>query len=133
MAQDPRFATLVERHRNHAVLDEQLASCTRGFDAFALMERLQRRRVPAGVVQTAQDLVDRDPQLRLRGHFAVLDHPEMGPSVYNAPPFRLRSVGERIMRSPAPLLGQHTREVCSELLGMDNAEIDRLVKDEVLV
>jgi benzylsuccinate CoA-transferase BbsF subunit len=133
LADDPRFATLVERHRHQAALDAEIARATCGRDAFELMERLQRRGVPAGVVETAQDLLERDPQLRARGHFAVLDHPEMGPSVYNAPPFRLCSVAEPVMRTPAPLLGQHTREVCRELLGLGEEQIDRLTADEVLV
>jgi benzylsuccinate CoA-transferase BbsF subunit len=133
LADDPRFATLVERHRHHDALDQAIARCTSGRDVYELMERLQRSGVPAGVVQTSQDLLEHDPQLRARGHFAVLDHPEMGPSVYNAPPFRLRGVGEPVMRTPAPLLGQHTREVCRELLGMDDAEFDRLVAEEVFV
>jgi benzylsuccinate CoA-transferase BbsF subunit len=71
-----------------------------------------------------------------RGHFAVLDHPEMGPSIYNAPPYRLRGVDggdvRAIMRSPAPLLGQHTREVCSRVLGLDDARIDELTEQGVL-
>lgn len=133
LAADPRFETLLDRHRNHAELDREIARCTRTQDAYDLMERLQRRRVPAGVTQTSQDLIECDPQLRFRGHFAVLDHPEMGPSIYNAPPFRLRAVDEPVMRTPAPLLGQHTREVCAKLLGMSDAEIDRLVEEEVLV
>jgi len=37
------------------------------------------------------------------------------------------------MRTPAPLLGQHTRDVAHELLGLDDAAIDRLATDEVLV
>ena len=63
----------------------------------------------------------------------VLDHPEMGPSIYNAPPFVLSGVAESPMRTPAPLLGQHTRQVCTDLLGLDDAEIDRLVDEGVLV
>ncbi|KIF69841.1 hypothetical protein HY68_16660 [Streptomyces sp. AcH 505] len=132
LAADPRFTSLAERHRNHDALDAELAERTRTRDAFELMRRLQERGVPAAVMQTYQDLVDDDPQLRHRGHFAVLDHPEMGPSVYNAPPFRLPALEEPVMRTPAPLFGQHTREVCGRLLDLDGAEIDRLVEDGVL-
>jgi benzylsuccinate CoA-transferase BbsF subunit len=133
LASDERFATLVDRHRNHAALDAEITACTRQRDPFELMQALQQRGVPAGVAQTAQDLLERDPQLRCREHFAILDHPEVGPSVYNAPPFRLCSVAEPIMRTPAPLLGQHTREVCTDLLGMTDEQIDRLVAEDVLV
>jgi benzylsuccinate CoA-transferase BbsF subunit len=36
------------------------------------------------------------------------------------------------MTVPAPLLGQHTVEVCRDVLGMDDAEVSRLVVDGVL-
>jgi crotonobetainyl-CoA:carnitine CoA-transferase CaiB-like acyl-CoA transferase len=132
LAQDERFGTLPARHRNHAALDEELAARTRACDGYELTARLQERGVPAAVVQNYQDLVDGDPQLRHRGHFAVLDHPEMGPSVYNSPPFTLSGAGQPVMRAPAPLLGQHTRQVCAELLGLDDAAIDELTSAGVL-
>jgi benzylsuccinate CoA-transferase BbsF subunit len=130
---DPRFATLVARHQHHDTLDAAIAERTRPREPYALMAALLARGVPAGVMQTAEDLVERDPQLRARGHFARLDHSEMGPSLYDAPPFRLQGVGEPIMRTPAPLVGQHTREVCQEHLGLADDEIDRLIADGVLV
>jgi benzylsuccinate CoA-transferase BbsF subunit len=132
LAGDERFATLPARHQNHAALDEELAARTRACDGYELTTRLQERGVPAAVMQNYQDLVDGDPQLRHRGHFAVLDHPEMGPSVYNSPPFTLSGAGQPVMRAPAPLLGQHTRQVCTELLGLDDAAIDELTSAGVL-
>jgi benzylsuccinate CoA-transferase BbsF subunit len=131
LAGDERFRTLVARHRNHVALDAALASRTTEHSAFQLMARLQERGVPAAVVQNYADLIDGDPQLRHRGHFAVLDHPEMGPSIYNSPPFTL-SGADPVMRAPAPLLGQHTRQVCTELLGLADAEVDALVNAGVL-
>jgi benzylsuccinate CoA-transferase BbsF subunit len=129
---DPRFATSAARHEHHDALDEELARHTSVLDAVELMDRLQKRGVPAGVMQTYQDLLDEDPQLRHRQHFAVLDHPEMGPSAYNAPPFRLSGIEGSVMRTPAPLLGQHTREVCAELLGLTEEEIDAMVAEDLL-
>lgn len=132
LLQDRRFSTTTRRHRAHDDLDAEITSYTEILDATTLARMLQHRGVPAGVVQTFQDLLDNDEQLRHRGHFAVLDHPEMGPSIYNSPPFRLSGVDEQTMRTPAPLLGEHTRNVLSELLGLCDSEIDRLVAEDVL-
>jgi benzylsuccinate CoA-transferase BbsF subunit len=130
------YPTAASRHAAHDLIDDALAQRTGRHDPFDLMRRLQARRVPAAAVSTFGDLIVNDPQLAHRGHFSVLDHPEMGPSIYNAPPYRLRGVagGEvsAIMRSPAPLLGQHTRDVCSRVLGMDDASIDDLAERGVL-
>jgi benzylsuccinate CoA-transferase BbsF subunit len=55
----------------------------------------------------------------------------MGWSVYNGPPFAYES-GPIGPRSPAPLLGQHTDAVCRDLLGLDDAEIEKLKTEGVL-
>ncbi|MFC4055485.1 CaiB/BaiF CoA transferase family protein [Actinomadura syzygii] len=130
------YPAAADRHAAHDEIDAALAKRTAAADPFELAARLQARGVPAAAVNTFGDLIESDPQLAHRGHFAVLDHPEMGPSVYNAPPYRLRGVdgGDvgAIMRTPAPLLGQHTRDVCSRVLGLDDATIDELAGRGVL-
>jgi benzylsuccinate CoA-transferase BbsF subunit len=129
---DPRFTTFVGRQHTHDDLDKILGRLTSVRDRDELARALQAVGIPAGPMETYQDLLESDEQLRARGHFVVLDHPETGPSAYNAPPFRLSGVPEPIMRTPAPLLGQHTHEVLTEVLGIDDAELDRLAAAEVL-
>jgi crotonobetainyl-CoA:carnitine CoA-transferase CaiB-like acyl-CoA transferase len=41
-------------------------------------------------------------------------------------------MGKPPMRTPAPLLGQHTREVLAEVLDLDDATIDELAAQGVL-
>lgn len=120
------------RRADRRRLDRLLAAETAKRDPYELMLLLQRHGVPAGVVQNAADLVARDPQLAHRGHWLRLDHPEMGESIYNAPPFRF-SRTRVALRRPAPLLGQHTAEVCVELLGMSCEEVTALAAEGVLV
>jgi benzylsuccinate CoA-transferase BbsF subunit len=83
--------------------------------------------VPASAVQDAADLLDRDPQLAARRHFVRLDHPVMGTSVYSGIPYRLSRTPGRL-RSPAPLLGADTHDVCTRLLGLDEADHRRLTE-----
>ena len=81
--------------------------------------------MPAAPVQDAADLLERDPQLAARGHFVRLRHPVMGESVYSGIPYRLSRTPGRL-RSPAPLLGADTHDVCTRLLGLDEAGYRRL-------
>lgn len=112
------------------VVDAQLDRETRRYVVEDLVEVLQRHGVPAGRVSTAADVIV-DPQLVHRDHWLRLDHPEMGPSLYNAQPFRnTRSPAGQAR--PAPLLGQHTREICNTLLGMSDEEVSRLMEEGVL-
>lgn len=106
-------------------LDAWLARMTTGWVAEELMLRLQQAGVPAGVVQRVNDLIDSDPQLAHRGHWVYLDHPEMGRTLYNGPPIQLSATPVHLRRA-APLLGQHTHEVCTDLLGLGEGEFAAL-------
>jgi benzylsuccinate CoA-transferase BbsF subunit len=92
---------------------------------------LQGKGVPAGMLQDGRDLATRDPQLRHRGHWVRLEHPQMGNTVYNAPPYRFSRLSAKPTRH-APLLGEHTTEVLRDLLGMSSDEISALAEQGVL-
>lgn len=130
-AAQPRWDHAEGRREGVEELDARIAESTAGWDADELMAALQDQGVPAGTVQNAADVVDRDPQLAHRGHWLTLDHPEMGPALYNAPPFRCARtpVG---LQGPAPLLGEHTREVLRELMDVGDAEYEELQAGQVL-
>jgi benzylsuccinate CoA-transferase BbsF subunit len=125
LTRDSRFATLLARLSNAEELDREIVEWTSQRDAFEVMKFLQSKGVPAGVVEHARDSLERDEQLAARKHWVYLDHPEMGHSVYDAPPYRM-SETPGYLRSYAPLLGEHTRQVCLEVLGMGVAEYEKL-------
>ncbi len=128
---DPRFATLEGRKAHEDELERRLEEWTSVRTAEEVMETLQAAGVPAGVVQTAEDVLDKDPHLKERGYYVYLDHPEAGRTAYDGPPFRLSKTPGRL-RSPACLLGEHTQYVCKEILKLSDEEIAHLVVEEVL-
>ncbi len=130
-ASDPRFATLEARKANEDALEEIVNSWTQRRWAEALMSELQDRGVPAGVVQNAQDILDRDPHVRERGYYQYLDHPETGRSAYDGPCATL-SETPAFHRAPAPLFGQHTDEVCRRILDLSEEEVAALLVENVL-
>jgi benzylsuccinate CoA-transferase BbsF subunit len=122
---DPRFASLTNRKENEAELDERLSEWTKSFTPEHIMEKLQERGVPAGVLKTGADIQD-DRQLNYRKHYIQLEHPEMGKRYYEAAAgFVLSETPANICR-PSPLLGQHTGYVCRKILGMSDEEFDDL-------
>ncbi|MCH7606598.1 MAG: CoA transferase, partial [Chloroflexi bacterium] len=68
----------------------------------------------------AMEEVHRDPVFLERGAFAVIYHPETGPLRYPGRPF-IMNESPWDVRRPAPLLGEHNREV---LLGLGYTEGD---------
>jgi benzylsuccinate CoA-transferase BbsF subunit len=118
------------RRRARPQLDRLIARATRRWDAARLATALTHRGVAASVVQHADDLFA-DEQLRDRRHWVTLDHPVMGPTVYDGSPYRLSATPGRL-RSPAPLLGADTRAVCTELLGVDEHTYEELERQGVV-
>lgn len=131
LASADRFATAAGRLEHRDEIDCQLAAWTRAFDPHELMQRLQAAGVEAGVVQTFDDLL-RDPQLAAREHFVTLAHRHLGEMRFERDAIREGDVAPRL-RTPGPNLGEHTRAILGDALGLDAGEIDALVKREVLV
>ncbi|HEY2916251.1 MAG TPA: CoA transferase, partial [Candidatus Limnocylindrales bacterium] len=130
LADDPRFATLAGRHAHEDELERRVADATRRFDRRRLVTDLRARGVPAAPVNSSQDVLA-DPDLAARGFWQHLEHPVIGEVSVPRPPMRFASGAPRDLVRP-PLLGEHTREVAHELLGLEDGEIDRLVADGVL-
>lgn len=125
------YATVDRRLAQREAINRDLALETRRWDGRALMAALQANGVAAAVVRSVAELIQDDDQLNSRGHWVYLDHPEMGRSLYDAPSFRISGVDQG-PRSPAPLLGQHTDDVCKDVLELSDGDIRKLKKDGVL-
>jgi crotonobetainyl-CoA:carnitine CoA-transferase CaiB-like acyl-CoA transferase len=94
-------------------------------------ERLQAAGVPAGPMNRAVDVLA-DPQLGYRGVFAELVHPLFDARMpTERRPAPSRHIPDAELR-PAPMPGEHTRQVCRDRLSMADADIDRLTADGVL-
>ncbi|MBI3457115.1 MAG: CoA transferase [Candidatus Rokubacteria bacterium] len=124
LADDPRFATLEARKAHEEALESLIGEWTRGRDAETVMTRLQAAGVPAGVVQDARDLVEHDPHLRVRGFYEPAEHPVVGVFPHEGVVARLGETPGRVWHA-APRLGEHTREILGELLGVSDADIVR--------
>ncbi len=131
LAEDSRFATGAARKRAEDALEAEVAAWTRRHEAEAVMARCQAAGVPAGVVQDARELVERDPQLRARGFYVTATHPLVGAFLHEGVVARLGDTPGGVWHA-APRLGEHTREVLGGLLGLGDAELDRYAAAGVL-
>jgi benzylsuccinate CoA-transferase BbsF subunit len=125
LTQDPRFSTLLGRKENEKELDGLVEAWTAIYSAEEVMHRLQEAGIAAGVVKNSQDVLN-DPQLRERGLYWVLHHPELGEVTHLGQPYVLSKTPARPYR-PAPCMGEHTEHVCRHLLGMSEEEFDELL------
>jgi benzylsuccinate CoA-transferase BbsF subunit len=111
-------------------LDKLVETWTINRSSEEVMIQMQEAGVSASVVANSEDL-HHDPQLKHRGHFWVLDHPEIGPHSYDSPSFRLSKTPIQL-RMPTPCLGEHTEYVCTKILGMSDEEFVELLQKGVV-
>lgn len=123
-ADDPRFATLEARKRNEDELEEIITAWTMRYQAADAARILQEGGVAASVCNTSKDLFE-DPHLNERKYFVELNHAEVGVMKHAGIPWRM-SATPCLVRAPAPLIGQHTDEVLTQLLGYSEAEVRQL-------
>jgi formyl-CoA transferase len=130
LAADPRFRTNPDRIRNRNELIPLVRVIMKERTRRDWIERLDAAGVPCGPINDYREVFD-DPQVRYRGLKIEIPHPQSGSLAGIASPMRFSKTPVRY-ELPPPLLGQHTREVLGELLGMPRDEIDRLAAAKVI-
>ena len=127
---DPRFADSFSRWQNQAALDEIIGKWTIGYTDYAVMETLQKAGV-AAIPSFSADELFRDPHLRERDSWIVLDQPGQGQRHDLRLPWKSPST-ESIRYQRSPLFGEHTAAVLKDVLGLTEEEIGRLEKEQAL-
>jgi CoA:oxalate CoA-transferase len=127
---DPRTVDGTARAANadfiRPLIEAWLADKTRA-QAVAILEK---HGVPSGPVYTAEDVFN-DPHIAARQMLVTVDDPVAGPRQYARSPIHLSSTPE-IPTAPAPQLGEHTHSILQDLLGYDQARIERLAAEGIV-
>jgi benzylsuccinate CoA-transferase BbsF subunit len=130
LADDPRFRTARDRKANEDELEQLITAWTTPQDRWELTRTLQAVSVAAFPSMSSKDLVE-DASLNERGFFARLPHAQVGTQTHAGIPWILTNAPNGV-RSPAPLLGQHTDEVLRDVLGYSDEDIARLREQQIL-
>lgn len=129
-ATDPALATVDGRRAHEDMIDERLAQWCEHRTRDEIVSTLWDAGVPVAKVMQPHRQTEL-PQLASRGFFEVVDHPVCGPARLSSVPMRLSGGPCRFHTRPAPLLGQHNRELLAEL-GVTDEEIAELEADGVI-
>jgi crotonobetainyl-CoA:carnitine CoA-transferase CaiB-like acyl-CoA transferase len=132
LAGDPRYADAAGRVAGRADLEKALSAWTGERAPAEAAQQLQAAGIPAGMMHRPEDLLA-DPHLLARNFLAWMDHPHLarGPFPTGRAPAVFLHLPDPPLR-PAPLMGEHTREVARQLLDLDDRAIDQLVAEGVL-
>lgn len=129
LAQDDRYLNNADRCKHMdeliPVLNEAIAQNTTEF----WLEKLEEAHVPAGPINRISEVL-KDPQVLARNMLVELTHPTVGKIHVPGTPVKFSETVAEI-KSPAPVLGQHSREILADA-GFSSEEIDALINEKVV-
>jgi crotonobetainyl-CoA:carnitine CoA-transferase CaiB-like acyl-CoA transferase len=125
---DEKYLGQPGRLADKAFIDGRLAEILITETSEYWLARLTEKRIPCARVNNVAEALA-DEQVLSRNMVIDLKHPDGASTRGPGNPIKLSRTDEESF-SPAPLLGQHTDTVLSELLGYDAAQIAALREEE---
>jgi crotonobetainyl-CoA:carnitine CoA-transferase CaiB-like acyl-CoA transferase len=127
LPQDPRFATMEARIQHNRELTKLIEQWLKTFkkvgDAVAF---LQSYRIMAAPVLTVTQIVDEDPQIKVRQMLKEIEHRTLGKVPFLNTPLRFLNAEASVDGPPPAFIGEHTDEVLHGLLGLEEEKIEAL-------
>jgi glutaryl-CoA transferase len=129
-AKDARFASNSARVENRAVIDGLISEALSHDKADAWLAKLKATGIPCGKINSVAQALD-DPQTAARQMTETIDHPTVGSLKMLGIPFKFSDTACSVRRPP-PTLGQHSEEILSGELGLDDKAIADLRRQKVI-
>jgi len=123
---DKRYATPADRVAREAEVDEVISAWTRTRNKIDAMHAVGEAGIPAGAVLDTDEL-NNDASFETRGIMQTMVHPVHRPFKMPAWPVRVDGKPTRVKASP--MLGEHTSQVLSDWLGLNEAAVAALKAD----
>lgn len=118
---DPDWNTPKARLPKLDQMFNEIERWTKTKTKFEVMEILNPLNVPCGPVLSMKELAE-EPSLRASGTVVEVDHPTRGSYLTVGNPIKLSDSPSEVER--APLLGEHTRDILQNVLGMTDQELE---------
>jgi benzylsuccinate CoA-transferase BbsF subunit len=129
--EDARFSTVLGRKEHEDELDALVAEWTSTRTAEEVMVQMQTAGVASGIVETARDQLDLDPQMKYREFFREIDFPGFG--LYHT------TLGANFLMASqpyepkrGPVVGEHNEYVFKQIVGLSQGEYDTMVADKII-
>jgi crotonobetainyl-CoA:carnitine CoA-transferase CaiB-like acyl-CoA transferase len=130
LIKDPRFDSIAARIEHRLELLAVLEEIFRSREAAHWIDVLTAADVPVAPVNDIRSALD-DPQIRSRGMRIEMEHPDAGTVPGLRYPVRMSTSPVETYTAP-PVLGEHTAEILTDVLGVDPAELSQLTDDGVI-
>ena len=129
-AKDARFASNRARVENRAVIDSLISEALSHDKADAWLAKLKAAGIPCGKINSVAEALE-DSQTAARKMIETIEHPTVGALKMLGIPFKFSDTACSVRRPP-PTLGQHSEEILSGELGLDDKAIADLRRQKVI-
>jgi formyl-CoA transferase len=129
LADDPAYATPEARIKHLEEVFGVIEQWTMRHTKHEVMRTLMEADIPCGPILSMKDLIE-DSALARRGMVADVEHPARGAFKTVGCPLVLSDSPVAI--APSPLLGEDTASILREVMGCDDAELERLRAEGVV-
>jgi len=123
LREDPRFRTNGDRIAHRAELGVILSEVIASRQASDWLDALRDAGLPCGPINDVPAVFEH-PQVKPRDLILEVEHPSAGPIQLTGFPYKLAQTPAEL-RHPPPLLGEHTEDVLTEMLGYSMEELAR--------
>ncbi len=123
---DEKFIINSKRVENHALLKPIIEEWLKDKTIDDTVSLLLEKGIPAAPINTIDRIV-KDPQVIAREMFVEIEHPIAGKMKITGNHLKFSATPSEI-KTPAPVLGQHTEEICKNILNLTDEEI-KILKD----
>jgi succinate--hydroxymethylglutarate CoA-transferase len=129
-AKDARFASNRARVENRTVIDGLISEALSHDKADAWLAKLKAAGIPCGKINSVAEALE-DAQTAARKMIETIEHPTVGALKMLGIPFKFSDTACSVRRPP-PTLGQHSEEILSGELGLDDKAIADLRRQKVI-
>ena len=127
---DQRFQTNSARIKNRDLVDKMIGIEAIKYPTSSLIKLLMNCGIPVGQVKSVHEALNSD-QATANRMVTQIDHPLIGSYLTLGIPVQFSQTPGEIYKAP-PTLGQHTKEILKDYLGLDTSEIDSLYLENVV-
>jgi len=118
------YAKPPERLDKLNAIFDRIEEWTKTKTKFEVMDICNPHDIPVGPILSMKEIAE-DEGLYATGTMVKVDHPERGPYLSVGCPIKLSDSAVEVVRSP--LLGEHTEEILTDVLGYSGDDLDRVV------
>lgn len=130
LPKDPKFDEDWNRSDNDVELKEIIEDWLKDYTADEAIDLFQKNHIPCGPLYTIREAC-KDESILAREMLVEIDQPGMGKVRITGNPVKLSKTPPD-PKHPAPLLGEHNKEILEGMLGYTDEEVKKLEEDGII-